>query len=149
MLRTSPWVYEAIARLVVDVTKVFILALGFTILVGGPERMSSPVYAALIAWAPWWFWGGSLVGAGLLTFVPMLVLRVIGYWVAAVWMWVWWAALTVNIVWESYAPAAPVLPKPGLTGLATYLYHAVIVTALAVASLMDWRERSGHVHESQ
>ena len=122
-MRTSPWVYEAIARLVVDVTKVFILALGFTILVGGPERMASPVYAALVAWAPWWFWGGSLVGAGLLTFVPKLVCRVVGYWVAAVWMWVWWAALTVI---EPSAPTTCSLADPrrsptlpGVAGIAS------------------------------
>ena len=143
---TSAWVHEAISRLVVDASKVYAVCLGVVLLLGGSDRMQAPAYAVLVDWAPWWFWGGSLVVAGLVTFVPKLIVRVVGYWVTAVWMWVWWAALTANVLWDLYAPVDPTLPKPGLTGLPTYAYLMVIFTALAVASFMDWRGRSVHVH---
>ena len=139
-MRSAPfWLYQAVTRMVSDVSKVYAVGLGGFILWGGWERMQAPAYGVLNAWAPWWFWGGSVLFAGLLTLVPVLLVRVIGYWLVTSWFWVWWAAVTVNICFPRFAPESDL--KPGLTSIPTYFFTAVVFTALAVASLMDWRER--------
>lgn len=131
MLESPTWAPVALARVVIDGSKIYATTFGATILLGGPERMANPSFDIILHWAPWWVWGGSLAALGLVSFIPAYTSRCAAYAAISAWFWVWTAALTVNAVSSS-------TPVP-YTGVPTYFAVATVMTA---AALTLWMTRT-------
>jgi hypothetical protein len=143
MLPSPQWAVSSLARLFVDGSKMYAVAMGFTILIGGAERMAAPAFMVILQWAPWWVWGITLLAAGIISYIPVYVVRCLAHGCCAAWFWIWTAALFTNAFFADHSkgPAAP------LTGLPTYFAAATVFTATTVALWMtreDWSRAVQH-----
>lgn len=107
------------------------IAVGCTLLLSGEDGLQGGIFANS-NWIPWWLWGATSIGAGLL--IPFSgPLRNIGVTVAVVWYGLWWGLLGASILSPpSDAPTYPTYPLAiygFLTGLHVLLWAVEFLTS--------------------